>query len=84
MSVKLGDKVVDSISKIKGTVTAIADYLYGCRRVCIETTKKDKNSGEIEILEYWFDEQRVTPDGKKPKAKSGGPQSIPAKMSVPK
>ena len=65
--VKLGSKVKDSISGFKGTVTARAEYLYGCVRCGVEG--KDK-PGEM----IWIDEQRLEETSA---AKSGGSQSIP-------
>lgn len=34
--IELGDKVKDKITGIEGIIVAITEWLYGCRRVCIQ------------------------------------------------
>jgi hypothetical protein len=66
MAIKLGDKVTDSISGFSGVVVQVTEYLYGCRRMGVESTQlKDGNT----IPPEYFDEQRLTIT---PKAKTGG------------
>lgn len=52
--VELGDTVKDSILGYKGTVVAITEYLYACRRVSIELKGKDDK-----LEEFTFDEPRL-------------------------
>ncbi len=66
MSVKLGQKVKDSISGFEGIVVGRAEYLYGCVRCQLAGKDADKD--------VWIDEQRLE---EIPTAKSGGPQSTP-------
>ena len=75
----LGRKYKDKATGIEGVATAITEYQFGCRRVCIEKAGKDSD-GNVCIMEYWFDEQRLT---SKSKAKIGGPGNIPSKRSIP-
>lgn len=35
MSIELGDRVKDKISGLKGIVTGVFHYLYGCVRICV-------------------------------------------------
>ena len=77
--IELGKSYKDNCTGIKGVATAITEYQYGCRRVCLEQTGKDEN-GNPQILEFWFDEQRLTSESK---ATSGGSGSIPLKRSMP-
>lgn len=77
--IELGKKYKDSPTGIEGVATAITEYEFGCRRVMLEVVGKDDN-GNKQILEYTFDEQRLTV---KSKATSGGPGSIPSMRSSP-
>ncbi len=54
--INLGQKARDKITGFKGTITARAQYLYGCDQYCIVPTV-DKD-GKIEKSE-WFDEGRI-------------------------
>jgi hypothetical protein len=47
--IKLGDKVKDKLTDLKGTVVATAEYLYGCVWVCVlpSTLKKTENPLKI-------------------------------------
>ena len=70
MSVQLGDTVRETIIGYEGVVTAISEYLYGCRRCQIEFNGKD---GKLE--ELTFDEPRlevVKSSWTKPKQDTGG------------
>lgn len=77
MTIKLGSKVRDILTGFEGIAVARTTFLYGCVRVCIESTEILKG----EVVENWFDEQRVeTVKKTKPKvspessAGAGGPQ----------
>lgn len=52
----LGDKVRDTISGFKGTVTAITRYLHGEDRVCVEPS--GLHDGKP-IEPQWFDSARL-------------------------
>ncbi len=77
--IELGKKYKDKNTGIEGVASAICEYQFGCRRVCLDRIGKDEN-GNPQIMEYWFDEQRLT---SKSKAKTGGPGSIPTKLPTP-
>lgn len=77
--IELGQKVKEKNTGVKGLVTAITEYMYGCRRICIEAEGLDKDGC---ITEHWFDEQRLLPPNTA-KAKTGGPGPIPTKRSTP-
>lgn len=70
--IELGDTVKETILGYQGVVTSVTDYLYGCRRCCMEFKGKD---GKIQ--ELTFDEPRLevvkskTPKPK-PKQNTGG------------
>ena len=77
MTIKLGSKVRDTLTGFEGTATGRTTFLYGCVRICIESTEIQKG----EVVENWFDEQRVeTVKKTKPQvspgssAAPGGPQ----------
>ncbi len=88
-SIQLGDRVKDGITGFSGVVTGIAEYLYGCRRLQVESEKLEGGSPKTE----WFDIDRVEPQPRKerfiPKfmtglaAATGGPNANP-KRSDPK
>jgi hypothetical protein len=56
MTIKLGDKVKDSVTGYEGIVTGIVSYLTGCDQVLI--TQKCKK-GDNEIKSTWLDMNRV-------------------------
>ena len=71
MTIKLGQKVKDSITGFEGIVVAKAEYLDGCIRYQVQPQQlPDGKSIDTE----WIDEQRLTD---KSKAKVGGPQDRP-------
>jgi len=77
MDVKLGAKVLDSISGLTGTVVARTEYLNGCVRVCVDPgIVKDGKPVEAS----WIDEQQLTEESE---AKSGGPGPTPPPMPTP-
>jgi hypothetical protein len=51
----LGEKVVDTTTNFRGTVTGVAMYLYGSPRARVECAKAD-NTG---VNEEWFDVGRL-------------------------
>jgi hypothetical protein len=69
--VKLGERVMDRITKFEGIATARSEYLYGCVRILVEPTElKDGKPVEGQ----WFDEQRVDNESD---VKTGGPGPTP-------
>ena len=74
MTIKLGQKVKDSITGFEGIAIAKAIYLNGCVSYQVKSqTLKDGKTIEAE----WFDEQRLTI---RSKAKAGGPQDHPPEL----
>lgn len=71
MAVRMGQNVVDRITGFKGKVTAITNYLYGCRRFLVEGIKDNAP------VEYWFDEERLT--GQKAEKPGGPREAAPSK-----
>ena len=77
--IKLGDEVVDEVTGVKGSVIAICEYLYGCRRVVVQPrVKKDENK----VPEaQWIDEPQLKVTKKKKvktrQGNSGGPLDLP-------
>jgi len=72
--IELGVKVRDSITGFKGTVTARAEYITGCRQYCVVPKAKGneaKGGG-------WYDEDRLVDSVNKKASKTpkGGPQSM--------
>ena len=84
--IKLGSRVIDTISGFTGIVTARHEYLYGCVRVTVtpETLKDGKP-----IDAEWFDEHQVRVlkekqvEFKAEKTASGGPQDPPPALQRP-
>lgn len=78
--VDFGDKVTDSVTGFKGTVVAITQWLYGCRRITVQPHGLNKD-GEIFDTQA-FDEPSLkvtkranTPVAvKKLRAVKGGPR----------
>lgn len=56
MEVELGRKAKDTISGFTGIVTAISEYLNGCRRICL--SPKVKKDGDLPDS-CWFDEPQL-------------------------
>ena len=74
--VKLGDRVVDTLTGFSGVVTARTEYIYGCVQLLVVPRElKDGVPSEGQ----WIDEQRFGPQT----ATAGGPQNTPPKRSVP-
>ena len=74
MTIKLGQKVKDSITGFEGIVVARAEYLNGC--VSCQVEAKELKDG-VPLQAQWFDEQRLTIQSK---AKAGGPQDHPPEL----
>ena len=76
---KLGDYVKDTISGFEGYVTAITEWLYGCRRMGVQP----KGLFEGKPIEaQWFDEallEKIKIEKSKEKANNdrGGPRKDP-------
>jgi len=84
--IKLGDNVKHKLSKYKGTVTAITEFLQGCRRIGVKS--KELHEGKP-IEACWFDEPELDIVKKKRVIKktpgdNGGPMSeIPTMAKDP-
>jgi len=76
--IKLGEKVRDEITGFEGIAIARIEYLNGCVRY--EVKPKILKDGRP-IEGEWIDEQQLVA---KSKAKTGGPGTIPSKLSCPK
>lgn len=76
--IELGEKVTDSITGFKGTVTGRSEYITGCKQYAVVPRSKDNKASEG----TWFDEDRLVGSVKKKKAKKprGGPQSFAAPL----
>jgi len=77
-NIALGDKAECQVTGFKGIVTAISDYIDGCRQVCL--TPKVGKDGQV-MESHWFDIERLKV--KKQSAinlnsqPTGGPQPSP-------
>ena len=70
--IKLGDKVEDTITDLKGTITAITYYLNGCVQCAVQP--KELVEGKV-VEEAWVDETQlklITPTKKKSAPKRMG------------
>lgn len=76
--IELGEKVKDSVTGFKGTVTARAEYLTGCRQYAVTA----KTVGNKIAESGWYDEDRLLDSVKKKTKKKnvGGPQSMSAPL----
>ncbi len=54
--VDLGDQIKDGVTGFEGIVTAISEYLNGCRRVCVTPPAE---GGKYQD-ERWIDEPQLT------------------------
>jgi len=74
-TVKMGQKCRDKVTGFEGTVVAIHEYLYGCRRVSLQPTSKEGEWKEsvafdepgLEVLDS------TEPDISKEERLTGGP-----------
>jgi hypothetical protein len=79
--IKLGEKVIDSITGYSGIVTARVEYPSGCIQYLV-TPKTCKEKGSMPKGE-WIDENRLV--AKEVTKGSGGPQSKnPSGMPTPR
>ena len=54
--VELGDRVKDRITGLKGIVTGVSEWLYGCRRLSVQPEEaKDAKPAET----FWIDEPQA-------------------------
>lgn len=68
--IKLGTRATDSLTGFSGIVTARAEYLYGCPRLFIESTKQDGTRTDG----LWFDEPRLAAESP---ATQDSPEPVP-------
>jgi hypothetical protein len=91
MTVELGDRVKDRISKLQGIAVGITNWLYGCQRVTIQPEKADKEGKPADC--FTVDEPQVTiikkhavgplakPEPAPKKKSRGGPMPTPSRHS---
>ena len=70
---KLGEKVKDTITGFKGTVTARIEYLNGCLQYCIEP--RVGKEGKVEKVQYVDEGQLEIQGAKRVKSDSSFPPS---------
>lgn len=83
-SLKLGDKAKDSISGFSGTITAITEWLNGCRRITI--SPGHLHEGKV-IDSHTFDAEQVEKVEEGPKlspSRTGGPSIPPQRPADPR
>jgi len=56
-TIQLGDRVRDELTGFAGIVVVMSDFLWACRRICIQPEKLDKDKKVQES--QWFDEPQV-------------------------
>ena len=78
--VDFGDKVIDSITGFKGTVVAITQWLYGCRRITVQPSGINKDGFIFDTQAFDEPSLKVTKRAntpvavKKLRAVNGGPR----------
>ncbi len=78
--VEFGDQVTDPLTGFKGTVVAITQWMYGCRRITIQPKGLDKDGKTIEALAFDEPGLKVTKRANVPavvkerRAATGGPR----------
>lgn len=55
--IKLGDNVIDEVTRYKGIVVGIMNFLNGCARIGIQG--KDRTEDGLPVDVYWVDEITV-------------------------
>ena len=82
-TVDFGDQVEDTITGFKGTVIAITQWMYGCRRITVQPKGLNKD-GEIYGHEQFDEPQlkvtkaaKIPAAVKKTRAATGGPRPAP-------
>ena len=79
-TVDFGDQVTDPMTGFKGTVIAITQWMYGCRRVTIQPKGLNKDGEIFEAQQFDEPQLKVTKAAKTPpavrkkRAKTGGPR----------
>lgn len=79
-TVDFGDQVTDPITGFKGTVIAITQWMYGCRRVTIQPKGLNKDGEVFEAQQFDEPQLKVTKAAKtlaavkKKRATKGGPR----------
>ena len=79
MSLKLGDRVTDSITGFSGIAVARCEYLYGCISIQVQPESLKEENGKPKEC-AWIDEQRLD---KTSVARTGGPQMHPSERERP-
>lgn len=83
MSLKLGDKVKDTVTGFTGIIIARHEYLNGCIRLSVQPDKL-KDAKPIEALTFDIEQIALIKAGQhKQLARTGGPEKEPARASVP-
>ena len=81
---KLGDKVRDSITGFAGIVTAITEYLNGCKRVSVQPQNL-KDGVPIDVQYFDVEQVEVLETKTSPVlSRTGGPMPAPQNRQVPK
>ncbi len=79
-TVDFGDQVIDPITGFKGTVIAITQWMYGCRRVTLQPKGLNKDGETFEAQQFDEPQLKVTKAAntsasvKKRRAATGGPR----------
>lgn len=90
MNIKLGDRVKDKISGLKGIAIGMTDWLYGCRRFCVqpEEAKDGKPAETFHVDEPQLDLVKagaiVPPPKDSPKPRSHGPREDARRHADPR
>lgn len=90
ITVEFGDQVTDPITGFKGTVIAITQWMYGCRRVTVQPKGLNKD-GELYDAQQ-FDEPglkvtkaaKIPASVKKKRAANGGPRPQEPRREIAK
>ena len=79
-TVDFGDQVTDPMTGFKGTVIAITQWMYGCRRVTVQPKGLNKDGELFDTQQFDEPQLKVTKAAKTPaavkkrRAKTGGPR----------
>jgi len=89
-TVDFGDQVSDPMTGFKGTVVAITQWMYGCRRITVQP-KGINNDGEIyDVCQFDEPQLKVTKAAKtsaavkKKRAATGGPRPQERRREITK
>jgi len=78
--VDFGDQVTDPMTGFKGTVIAITQWMYGCRRVTVQPKGIDKDGKLFDTAQFDEPQLKITKAAKTPvavkkkRAATGGPR----------